>query len=197
MRNLFSILPICLVLAGCLRAGAASHEKAGPGPLPAAATARSAEASGSLEGLSYLPFGIDKQTALDKITITLEFFGAKTGAGTQRITLRGDGMARLDFARSVQDKHPKSLEKNCGPATVLRLLDFMESNGVMGMPERIGGEPKGRSQRVLELTLPGQTKRVAVVEDGGFAINEIIGAVKLAAGQCLPEALNHRLFPNL
>jgi hypothetical protein len=35
------------------------------------------------------------------------------------------------------------------------------------------------------------------VEDGGFAINEIIGAVKLATGQCLPDALNHRFFPNL
>ena len=141
--------------------------------------------------------GIGERTALETITVTLDFFGAKTGAGTQRITLRGDGMVRLDFARSVQDKHPKSLEKDCGPATVLRLLDLMEANGVMGMPERIGGEPKGRSQRVLGLNLPGRTKRIAVVEDGGFAINEIIGAVKLAAGQCLPEALNHRFFPNL
>lgn len=166
--------------------------------LPALLIAAASWAIGASVGeIPHLPFGIDAQTPLEKVEITLDFFSAKTGAGTQRITLRGDGAVRLDFARSSQDKHPKSLERNCGPAAVIRLLDFMEGYGFLDMPDQIGGPPKGRSQRVLELTLTGKTKRIALTDECGYAIEEILGAVKVTAGQCLPEALNHRFFPNL
>jgi hypothetical protein len=69
----------------------------------------------SVGDIPHLPFGIDAQTPLEKVVVTLDFSSAKTGAGTQRITLRGEGTVRLDFARSSQDKQPKSLERNCGP----------------------------------------------------------------------------------
>lgn len=167
-------------------------------PLLALLIAASSWAFGSSIGeIPHLPFGIDSQTPLEKVVITLEFLSAKTGAGAQRITLRADGAVRLDFARSSQDKHPKSLERNCGPAAVIRLLDFMEGYGFLDMPDQVGGPPKGRSQRVLALTLDGKSKRIALTDECEYAIEEILGAVKLTAGQCLPEALNHRFFPNL
>jgi hypothetical protein len=145
----------------------------------------------------FTPFGLEKDAEPGKIRIRLAFESGKPDAGKQEMILTGDGRVRLLHSRSSLDPKPKILDGTCDAKSIMSLLDLMEANGVMGMPERIGGEPKGRSQRVLELNLPGRTKRVAVVEDGGVAINEIFGAVKLAAGQCLPEALNHRLFPNL
>lgn len=40
-------------------------------------------------------------------------------------------------------------------------------------------------------------KRIARDEPGNYTIDRMIGAVKLAAGQCLPNALNYLFFPNL
>src|SRR5690606_23341767 len=78
-----------------------------------------------IENIPYLPFGIGKETPLDKIEILLAFCSAKTGAGKQEITPRGDGTVRLFFSRSMQDKTPKHIEGACDPGTVLRLLDLM------------------------------------------------------------------------
>jgi hypothetical protein len=162
-----------------------------------AIVSKSKEGSVTIEGLSYLPFGIGPQTPLDSIRITLAFHSAKTGVGPQEIILKGNGSVRLSYLRSLQDKAPKILEGNCGSAAVIRLLDLMEGNGVLEMPDQFGGAPKGRSERVLELTLPGRSKRISVAGEGEGGIEQVIGAVSLAAGQCLPEALNHRFFPNL
>lgn len=41
-----------------------------------------------IENIPYLPFGIGKETPLDKVKILLAFYNAKTGAGRQEITLR-------------------------------------------------------------------------------------------------------------
>src|SRR4051812_21884883 len=84
----------------------------------------------NIEDIANLPFGIDKNTPLDQVEILLAFYSAKTGAGRQEITLRGDGLVRLYFSRSSQDKTPKILESNCGSGTVMRLLDLMEGLGL-------------------------------------------------------------------
>lgn len=150
-----------------------------------------------IEDISYLPFGIDKDTPLDKIEILLAFYSAKSGAGRQEITLRGDGLVRLFFSKSVQDKAPKTVEGKCSPEAVLRLLDLMEGLGLFGLPDEIPSEGHPHARRLLEVRLPGRMKRIALDEPGNYSVEQMIGAAKLTAGQCIPEALNHRFFPNL
>lgn len=150
-----------------------------------------------IEDIPYLPFGFTQETPLEKVEILLAFYSAKSGAGKQEITLRGDGLVRLFFLKSVQDKAPKTLEGRCDFRAVLRLLDLMEGLGLFGLPEEIPSEGHPHARRLLEVHLPDRTKRIALDEPGNYAIEQMIGAVKLAAGQCLPEALNHRFFPNL
>lgn len=146
--------------------------------------------------IPFLPFGLDKDSDLGKIRIKLAFHSAKTGAGRQEMTLWGDGRVSLFFSRSDKDKSPKTLEGTCESARIVRLLDFMEGNGVMDGPDQVGEKPGG-STRELEIVLPDRTKRILLRDTGEYSVEQVIGAVKLAAGQCLPEALNHRLFPNL
>lgn len=150
----------------------------------------------TVEQITHMPFGLDKASDLGKIEIKLAFHGAKTGAGRQEMTLWGDGRVRLFFSRSDQDKSPKILEGTCEFRRILSLLDFMEGNGVMDGPEHVGEKPGG-SARELEIILPGRKKRIFLQDTGDYSVEQVIGAVMLAAGQCLPEALNHRLFPNL
>ena len=150
-----------------------------------------------IEDIANLPFGITKDTPLDQVEVLLAFYSAKTGAGKQEITLRGDGLVRLFLTRSSQDKSPKILEGHCDPASILRLLDLMEGLGIFGLPEEMPSDGHPHARRLLEVKLPGRFKRIALDEPGNYSIEQIIGAVKLAAGLCLPEALNHRFFPNL
>jgi hypothetical protein len=145
----------------------------------------------------YPPFGIDKETPLDKVEILLGFYSAKTGAGKQEILLKADGSVRLFFSKSMQDKAPKALEGHCQPETVLRLLDLMEGLGLFGLSDEVPAEGHPHGRRLLEVRLPDRMKRIALDEPGNYSVEQMIGAVKLAAGQCLPEALNHRFFPNL
>lgn len=151
----------------------------------------------SVEDIPYVPFGITKDTPLDKVEILLAFYSAKTGAGKQEITLRGDGTVRLFFSKSAQDKTPRVVEGQCGVEPVLRLLDLMEGAGLFGLPEEAPSDGHPHARRLLEVKLPGRFKRITLDEPGNYSIEQVIGAVKLAAGQCLPEALNHRFFPNL
>jgi hypothetical protein len=151
----------------------------------------------SVEDIPYVPFGINKDTPLDQVEILLGFYSAKAGAGKQEIRLRGDGKVHLFFTKSEQDTSPKVLEGHCGVEPVLRLLDLMEGLGFFGLPEETPSHGHPHARRLLEVKVPGRFKRIALDEPGNYSIEQVIGAVKLAAGQCLPEALNHRFFPNL
>lgn len=181
-------LALCLMaLQGCVNQGGAAK-------LP---PEKSKDQAMQIEDIPYLPFGLTKDSDLDGIRIRLAFISAKTGAGKQEIVLTGKGHVSLFFSRSFQDKAPKIIEGDCDPERILRLLDLMEGNGFFGLPDKIEGQDKGASQRVLEVVLPDRSKTLLVQETGLYTVEQMIGAVKLAAAQCVPEALNHRLFPNL
>ena len=161
-----------------------------PGPTPK-------EKNMSIEEIHYLPFGINKETPLDQIEITLNFYGAKTGAGRQEISLRGDGSITLYFTLSMQDNAPKIIKSKCDPEMVLRLLDFMEGLGLFSLPEEQPSHGHQHARRLLSVKLPDRTKNIALDEAGFEPVEQIIGAIMLTAGQCVPEALNNRFFPNL
>lgn len=147
------------------------------------------------EHTPYLPFSLNKNSDFNEIKIRLVFEAGKPNEGRQEICISGSGKIDLFFSRSSQDKNPRILEGNCDQHHIIRLLDFMEGNGIMDA-ESVAENGQG-SRRFMELILLGKIKRIYLDEANGYSIQQIVGAIKLAAGQCLPDALNHRFFPNL
>lgn len=144
-----------------------------------------------------LPLGIAAETPMNKIELVLGFYSSKSGAGVQEIALRADGTVTLFYSRSYADTHPKVLKAKCPRNQVLRLLEFLEEMGFLDFPGEIGSGNAAPSRRIIKLTMPGREKIVAVDEPGNYAVEQCIGAIKLCAAMCIPEAIHHRFFPNL
>ncbi len=142
-----------------------------------------------------LPFGLlPDQVA--KTEVFYSFVSGKTGAGRQEMTIGGDGTVKLLFT-AVRGEEPTTAEGRISKDVVLRLLDILEGQGILNLEDHY--PPKGdfHSRRTLQLTLPSQTKTVMMDEPGVIAFERMAGAVMLAAAIALPEAINHRFFPNL
>jgi hypothetical protein len=146
---------------------------------------------------STLPMGITDEMPLQKIQLVYGFYSAKTGAGRQELTILADGTITLFYSRSYNDQNPKLLEAKCDKDQVLRLLDFLEGMGFFGLPDEFSSNDHPHARRLLKFSMPGREKVVAVDEPGNYAIEQCIGAIKLCAGICIPEAINQRFFPNL
>jgi hypothetical protein len=146
---------------------------------------------------SHPPLGITAEMPLNKIELVYGFYSSKTGAGSQEITLRADGTVKLFYSRSYDDAQPKIMEAKCGGDQVLRLFDLLEGLGFYGLPDEFSSNERSHARRLLKFSMPGREKIVAVDEPGNYAIEQCIGAIKMCAGLCIPEAINQRFFPNL
>ena len=142
-----------------------------------------------------LPFGLN-EADLPKVEITYAFYSAKTGAGKQELTVSGSGKVTLLLTRTMGDA-PTIREGRIDPRTVSSLLDFMADQGFLGFADHYPTDHDPHARRVLRLVLPSRTKTVMLDEPGFPAFEMVAGATKFAAGLALPEALNHRFFPNL
>jgi hypothetical protein len=144
-----------------------------------------------------LPLGITEKMPLNEVKLVYGFYSAKTGAGRQEITLLADGTVTLFNSRSYNDPHPKIMEAKCSGDQILRLFDLLEGMGFYGLPDEYSSNDHPHARRLLKFSMPGREKVVAVDEPGNYAIEQCIGAIKLCAGLCIPEAINQRFFPNL
>ncbi|HVG58115.1 MAG TPA: hypothetical protein VNA24_06145 [Hyalangium sp.] len=142
-----------------------------------------------------LPFGLTKAD-LPKVEIMYAFYSAKTGAGKQELTVSGSGKVKLLLTKTMGD-NPTIREGTLDPKVVAGLLDFMADQGFMGFSDHYPSTHGPHARRVLKLSLPTQTKTVMLDEPGFTAFEMVAGATKFAASLALPEALNHRFFPNL
>lgn len=142
-----------------------------------------------------LPFGL-RQEELATVEVMYGFYSAKSGAGKQEISIRGNSRVSLYMTRSRYDP-PSIHEGKLDVAVVVRLLDLMEEKGFLGFQDHYAAEGDPHARRVLRLVLPHNTKTVMLDQPGFPAFEVVAGAVKLAAGLALPEALKHRFFPNL
>lgn len=144
-----------------------------------------------------LPLSL-KREDLAKLELSYGFYSAKTGAGEQEVFLHGDGRVRLKLTRA-HDAEPEYRDGKLEPEVLLRLLELLESQGLMTLEDEYPdeeGPPRGR--RILTLTTPGTSKRVIVNEpDTPREFERMAGALLLAAGLATPDALLHRFFPNL
>jgi hypothetical protein len=133
---------------------------------------------------------------LPKVEIMHSFVSMKTGAGRQEIYILGTGQVRLLFSGTAKE-NPDVREGKLAPDLVIRLLDFIEGQGLAGLEEHYPASHNPHARRIVRLTLPGMIKTVMVDEPKNLEFERIVGAVKYAAGIALPDALNNRFFPNL
>jgi len=146
---------------------------------------------------THLPLGITKEMPLNKVELHYGFYSSKTGAGRQEVSFFADGTVKLFFSRSYDDSNPKVLEVKCSSDQILRLFDFLEGMGFLGLPDEFSSNNPSYARRLLKFSMPGREKVVAVDEPGNYVIEQCIGAIKFCAGLCTPEAINQRFFPNL
>lgn len=142
-----------------------------------------------------LPFGLT-EAELPKVEIMYAFYSAKTGAGKQELTISGSGKVTLLMTKTAGDA-PVTRTGQLDPKIVISLLDFLSDQGFLGFSDHYPPKGDPHARRVLKLSMPKQTKTVALDEPGFSAFEMVAGAVKFTAGIAVPEALNHRFFPNL
>lgn len=142
-----------------------------------------------------LPFGLT-DAELPKVEIMYAFYSAKTGAGKQELTIGGDGTVTLLMTKTAGDP-PVTRTGHLDPKIVVSLLGFLSAQGFLGFADEYPAKGDPHARRMLKLVTPRQTKTVALDEPGFPAFEMVAGAVQFAAGIALPEALNHRFFPNL
>lgn len=143
-----------------------------------------------------LPLSL-KPEDLAKLELSYGFYASKTGAGVQEVHLSGDGRVRLKLTRAY-NLEPEHREGKLEPEVLLRLLELMETQGLMALDDEYPSEGPPQGRRILTLTSPGVSKRVIVDEpDTPRAFERIAGALLLAAGLATPDALLHRFFPGL
>jgi hypothetical protein len=143
-----------------------------------------------------IAFGLTVQD-VSKVQILYGFYSAKTGAGKQEILISGDGTVRLYLTKSMYDTRPESRQGKVSTDVILRLLNVIEGENFFGLEDHYPPTHDPHARRVLRMTLPNREKTVMVDEPRCPEFERVAGAVKLAAGIALPEALNQRFFPNL
>lgn len=142
------------------------------------------------------PFGLTPETLAD-VELFYGFQSSKTGAGKQEIVIRGDGDVRLFFSRSMYDEEPQVREGRLPEEVILRLLEVVEEQHLFHLEDHYPPEGPSRGGWIIRVELPDKSKRVAVEGTHPPPFERVAGAMKLAAGLALPEALGGRLFPTL
>jgi hypothetical protein len=142
------------------------------------------------------PFGLTPETLAD-VELFYGFQSAKTGAGKQEIVIHGDGAVRLFFSQSRYDEEPQVREGRLPEEVVVRLLEVVEEQHLFHLEDHYPPEGPSRGGWIIRVDLPDKSKRVAVEGTHPPSFERVAGAIKLAAGLALPEALGGRFFPTL
>ncbi|WNG37359.1 hypothetical protein F0U60_29450 [Archangium minus] len=142
-----------------------------------------------------LPLSLQRED-LKKLEISYGFYSSKMGAGVQEIHLFGDGRVRLKRTRSYEAE-PEYREGSLEPQALLRLLELMDYQGLMGLEDEYPSEEDPTVRRILTLSSPRVSKRVIVNEPVVPEFERITGALLLTASLATPEALMNRFFKNL
>ncbi|HEV3469730.1 MAG TPA: hypothetical protein VG148_10445 [Pyrinomonadaceae bacterium] len=142
-----------------------------------------------------LPFGLSSEE-LGQVRITYTSHSAKTGVGKSQVVITGAGQVRLLEEAFLDDPNPQTAEGEVPPPVVARLLDLMQEVDFFALEELYRGEGEAPGAvHVIELTLPGRSKKVMVSQPTTVVpFERVAGAIKLSAGLGLPAALQQRFF---
>jgi len=138
-----------------------------------------------------LPYGLTA-TDLHRVTLSYGIYSSKTGGGREELFFRGDGQVTLSRTRSY-NAEPETLEGWLPADTVWRLLELCEAQRLTGLDETYRSDPMAGT-RVLTLTLPEGSHRVAVADLVCLPFERIVGAVVFAASLANPAVLQRRFY---
>ena len=147
-----------------------------------------------MDELGPLPFMLSQEN-LAKVQIAYASYSAKTGVGKSEISIFGVGRVKLLEETCLDDPNPKVLEGEIPLPILVRVLDAMEEEEFFALEDlyQHSGTPTGT--RVIELSLPEKSKKVILMQPAlCLPFERIAGAIKLAAGLVLPDALQYRFF---
>ena len=124
------------------------------------------------------------------------YLSSKPGAGDQEIHLGGDGNVKLLFRKTANDPAAEVREMSGGQNTFAALWDLFEQERFLTLPD-YQSTGRARVLRSIKFSRGSQTRELYAEGIDDPAFERLAGAIKLAAGILLPEALNQRFFPNL
>lgn len=141
-----------------------------------------------------IPFNLNPQDLL-KVEFLCEYQppGAKSWSEAVRISgVTGVALFRLNPDSPKTD----SLVAKQNPQALITLLKIFEDRGFFESEANMDSLGTG-SRRFISLSIPGQSNRVTVAGREVDQLNQLLGAVKFAAGISLPEALTKAYLQNL
>jgi hypothetical protein len=141
-----------------------------------------------------LPFHL-KISDLPMVEFGCEISSSKGEFGTETIRISGSTGVTLSRMDTKTGK-VSELRGKIDPQALITLIRLFEETGFMEAEEENLGDPEGL-KRTLALALPGRKKKVEIVGMESEESNRLIGAVKLAAGLGVPEALQRKFLNNL
>jgi hypothetical protein len=138
-----------------------------------------------------LPLDLTEED-LPKVQISYGLYSSKTGAGVEEVSLLGTGKVVLRRTDSY-NAEPEVREGKLDLEVLLRLLELFEDQRFLGLEETSYSDHPGL-RRIVTLTSPAVSKRVAVDNVGNAQFERVVSALLFAASLGEPQVLGRRFF---
>ena len=136
-----------------------------------------------------------KLTDLPSVEVVCRIESPKGEFGAEMIRISGATGVTLSHTDTKMGK-ASELHGKIDPQALVTLIRLFEESGFMESEEENHGESEG-PKRTLTLVLPGRKKRTEIIGMELSEFNRLIGAIKLAAGLGVPEALQKKFLNHL
>jgi hypothetical protein len=138
-----------------------------------------------------LPFHL-KLEDLPKVEFACEYLPEPSKHWTESILI--SGMTGVTLIRNTPGAaKPDTLHAKQDPQAFITLLKYFEDNGFFEKEVDVDPESK-EPLRYLSLSIPGQSNRVAVGGRYQYVLGTLMGALRMAAGISVPEALGRKFL---
>jgi hypothetical protein len=148
------------------------------------------------------PFSLNADS-FKKVKIILSFESSRSGAGIERVTIQGDLSVELYRTNASLDMMPKIIKGVIPERVLWTLLEFLENRDFLKMPDTIENKdapysgPHSVNPLVISLVLPDKTKSIILNHRISYAMDEVVGAIKLTAGVACSEMFGNKFFGDL
>ena len=141
-----------------------------------------------------LPFHLKVEDLL-KVEFVSEYLPSQSKPWTESIRISGATGVTL-IRQTPGTAKPDTLHAKKDPQALIVLLKQFEDNGFF--EKEVDLDPESKDPvRVLALNIPGHSNRVAVGGRYQYLLGTLLGAVRLAAGFSVPEALSKGFLKDL
>lgn len=141
-----------------------------------------------------LPFQLKPQDLLN-VEFTFEYFPPHSKAWSESIRL--SGMTGTTLVRHVPGVgKPDTIHGKQDPQALVTLLKLYEDAGFFEKEVDVDVDNQA-PLRFLSLAIPGRSNRVAIGGRYQYQLGSLLGAMRLAAGFSVPEALTNTFLHDL